>query len=171
MFFQKLFSRNRNVLTAQKSARMRRSRQLALEHLETRALLSACPTTSAAVASQMNSGYYGSAAAHSSTTATQLVLLAPRGADVGVPATVELAALNYRGQIVSSFSDTVTLKSSDSAATLPSSITFVDGVAILSVTFNTAGSQTLTATDSTNTSLSARPRRPCSIRPSPRNWT
>ena len=54
-----------------------------------------------------------------------------------------------------SFSDKVTLSSSDTAATLPSSVTFVDGVATFSVTFNTAGIQTLTATDSANSKLTS----------------
>ena len=89
--------------------------------------------------------------------ATQLDLILPRqNVQVGVPVTVELAAVNAPGQPVQSFADTVTLASSDTAASLPTSISFVDGIATFSVTFNTAGSQTLTATDSTNTSLSAK---------------
>ena len=89
--------------------------------------------------------------------ASQLVLILPRGnTQVGVPVTVQLAAVNSQGFAVQSFSDTVTLTSSDSAATLPSTITFIDGIATFSVTFNTAGTQTLTASDSTNTAVRAK---------------
>ncbi len=87
--------------------------------------------------------------------ATQLVLVRPlpRNVPAGVPLTVELAALNAQGKVVQGFSDTVTVTSSDKAATLPGSVAFVDGVATFAVTFNTAGPQTLTATDTTNTAI------------------
>jgi len=70
----------------------------------------------------------------------------------GQPVTVRLAALNAQGRPVD-YSGTVNLSSSDSAATLPSTVTFDDGRASIQVTFATVGQQTLTATDSADATL------------------
>ena len=140
-----------------------RARSLRVERLETRSLLSGVPGLGAIP------GGYGW---HSgSNTASQLVFEAesPHGTvQVRVPLTVQLVAANARGVIISTFSDNVTLASSDNLATvtlagaatsvpLTSAVVlpFVDGVATFSVTFNTAGADTLTATDTTSTALDA----------------
>ena len=73
----------------------------------------------------------------------------------GVPATVQILALDSSGMIVRSYSGTANVTSSDTAATLPATVTFQNGVATFQVTFATAGSQTVTATDSSASSLTA----------------
>jgi len=85
------------------------------------------------------------------TAITQIVLLAPRSVQAGVQVTVEVAALNALGQVVSS-SDTLSVTTSDTAA-LPAtqSVTLQNGSAAFVVTFNTSGPQTLTATDGSGT--------------------
>jgi hypothetical protein len=65
----------------------------------------------------------------------------------GVPVSVQLVALNVYGSIVRSYSGTADIATSDSAATIPSSVTFHNGIANFQTTFNTIGTQTVTATD------------------------
>jgi hypothetical protein len=118
-----------------------------LERLEVRSLLSGIG---------LSVGGVPPIASHNQgNTATELVLEAPRSVQVGVPTTVQLVAATSRGIIVSTFSDSVALTSSDAKATLPGSISFSYGVATFSVTFNTAGADTLTATDTTNSAIAA----------------
>ena len=152
--YRKSTSRGRNQGGQRRAGS--RSRQLRLEPLEIRSLFGAAagwhPVGAAAPPSLR-----GSLSPETSAVA-QLVFIAPRSVQMGVPVTVQLAAVNARGRVVSTFSDSVAVTSSDTAAKLPGSISFVDGVAVFSVTFNTAGSQTLTATDSTNTAWWPRPR-------------
>ncbi len=140
-----------------------RARSLRVERLETRSLLSGVPGLGG-----IPWGYGGHG---SSNTASQLVFEAesPRATvQAGVPLTVQLVAANSRGVIIPTFSDNVTLASSDNLATLTLAgsttsvplistsavvLPFVDGVATFSVTFNTAGADTLTATDTTSAAL------------------
>ena len=67
--------------------------------------------------------------------------------------TVKLVAVDSSGHTVTSYDGTADLVSSDTKATLPSSVTFINGVATFQVTFETAGSQSVTATDSAMSSL------------------
>ncbi len=71
----------------------------------------------------------------------------------GQPCTFTLTAEDADGLPVSSFSGTITLSSSDPKAFLPSSVTFEGGQATFSVTFQTPGPQTLTATDAEDPSF------------------
>ena len=90
-----------------------RVRPLRVERLETRSLLSGVPGLGG-----IPWGYGGHG---SSNTASQLVFEAesPRGTvQVGVPLTVQLVAANSRGVIIPTFSDNVTLASSDNLATV-----------------------------------------------------
>src|SRR5262249_12365559 len=64
-------------------------------------------------------------------------------------------AENVLNGVVSGYNGTVTLKSSDPNAVLPSSVTFVNGVATATVTFKTAGKRTLTVTDAGNPVLTS----------------
>src|SRR6185436_552517 len=57
--------------------------------------------------------------------------------------------------VVNTVTDTVNIASTDANATLPADAALVSGTKTLSVTFKTAGSQTLTATDVTNSSKTA----------------
>ena len=125
-----------------------RTRQLRLERLEIRSLLSCVPGLSS-VATASSAIY----SRNSTPAVTQLVFQPSHGTvQVGVPVTVQLVAVNNRYIIDSAFSDTVTVATSDKAGTV-GSISFVNGVATFSATFNAIGSQTLTATDTTNSSL------------------
>jgi serpin B len=68
----------------------------------------------------------------------------------GVPTTVTVDALDANGYIVTGYVGTVHFTSNDGSATLPADYKFVandGGSHSFSVTFNTPGSQTLTATD------------------------
>ncbi|MCY2990686.1 MAG: hypothetical protein NTY19_22830, partial [Planctomycetota bacterium] len=86
--------------------------------------------------------------------ATQLAVQLPPTVPTGVAVTVQLVALDAQRHLVSNYSGTVNVSSSDTNATLPASVTFKNGYASLAVTFTTVGSQTLTVTDSANSSLS-----------------
>ena len=69
----------------------------------------------------------------------------PKTVAVGLPVNVTIVAVDAQGRTVPSFSGTATLSSSDTAAKLPSSVTFFGGRAVVRVTFGTLGEQTLTA--------------------------
>lgn len=71
----------------------------------------------------------------------------------GTPLTFTVTAVDFAGGPATSFTDTVALTSSDSAATLPASMAFSSGVGTFSVTLNTPGEQTVTATDSTTSTI------------------
>jgi hypothetical protein len=78
--------------------------------------------------------------------ATRFAVMLPRAVPAGMPVPVVLVALDDAGRPVVNFSGSVTLTSSDAAATFPSSVTFVNGRAVVRVVFGTLGEQTLTAT-------------------------
>jgi DNA gyrase inhibitor GyrI len=87
------------------------------------------------------------------SVATQLVMHLPKHVPNGVPAPVELAALDAQNHRVLDYSGTVTLTSTDPDAVMPTSITFKNGRAVVPVTFLTTGTQSLTATDNSATPL------------------
>ncbi len=58
-----------------------------------------------------------------------------------------VTALDDSGDTVTGYSGTVTFTSTDTAATLPANSTLTNGVGVFSVTLNTDGSKTITATD------------------------
>jgi ELWxxDGT repeat protein len=66
----------------------------------------------------------------------------------GVADTFTITALNADGTVNTSFSDPVTITSSDTKAILATSVTFINGVGQFSATFKTAGAQSIRATDS-----------------------
>jgi Putative Ig domain/Galactose oxidase, central domain/Kelch motif len=65
---------------------------------------------------------------------------------VGKPFNITVTALDAAGQMVSSYSGTVQLTSSNGQAVQPASGTLANGAGTFSVTLNTAGSQSITAT-------------------------
>ncbi len=85
--------------------------------------------------------------------ATHFVLLVRPGVAVGTPTTVQIIAEDAENHLVSNYSGTVDLSSSDGGATLPASVTFTNGRARLQVTFATTGPQAITATDSANATV------------------
>ena len=97
---------------------------------------------------------FGSGGAGQQTTGTvasQFAVSLPQNVPNGLPVTVLVRAEDAQGDFASSYSGTASLTSSDSAATFPTTVTFHHGFATLQVTFATAGSQSLTLTDSSST--------------------
>jgi hypothetical protein len=86
-------------------------------------------------------------AAPSAAIAAAVRIALPPSVPNGLPVPVAIGAVDAAGMPVSSFSGSVTLTSSDSAATLPASVALVNGRAVVQVTFRTAGPQTVTAVD------------------------
>jgi hypothetical protein len=84
--------------------------------------------------------------------ATHFKVSAPTSAKAGTPFTITVTALDAYGNRATSYRGTVDFTSSDGAASLPSDYKFVaadKGKHTFSVTLNTTGSQTVTATDTT----------------------
>ncbi len=82
--------------------------------------------------------------------ASQFLVKMPTQTTAGVPTYVSIAVKDASGQVVPNYTGTIGLTSTDGAATLPADYTFTAadrGVHTFQVTFNTAGSQSLTATD------------------------
>ncbi len=98
----------------------------------------------------------GGAAGNISATATTEVIAAPmvagfsvmlpKAAAIGVSVPVTIVAVDFQGRPMPRYTGTATLASSDSAAKLPSSVSFIGGRAATRVTFGTLGEQTLTVT-------------------------
>jgi hypothetical protein len=78
--------------------------------------------------------------------ATAFAFRLPKAVAVGVPVNVTIVAVDAQGRPVPSFSGTATLASFDTAATLPPTVRFVAGRAVVRVTFATLGEQALTVT-------------------------
>jgi hypothetical protein len=85
--------------------------------------------------------------------ATHFSVSAPSSATIGSPFTFTVTALDQANNPATGYTGTVSLTSSDGAATLPADSTLTDGVGTFSATLRTAGSQTITATDSETASL------------------
>ena len=65
----------------------------------------------------------------------------------GAPFTFTVKALNAMGAVVPTYTGTVHITTSDPAAKLPANATLAQGVGTFTVTFNTLGNQTITASD------------------------
>jgi hypothetical protein len=88
--------------------------------------------------------------------ATHFEVLARHAAFSGSPEQVMVVALDASNNVVQNFTGTVSLTSSDANAKLPASYTFTTadrGVHIFSVTLSTMGTQTISATDANNSTL------------------
>jgi Bacterial Ig-like domain (group 3) len=82
-----------------------------------------------------------------SPPATHFAVDVPASATTGSPVQATVTAEDASNAAVTDDTDTVHFTSSDGAAVVPSDATLVSGAATVEVTFNTAGSQTFTATD------------------------
>jgi len=88
--------------------------------------------------------------------ATHLVISAPTSVTHGVAFAVTVTALDAYGNIATGYLGTIHFTSGDHKAVLPSDYTFVAadaGVHTFMVTFNSTGTQTLTATDTHSGSI------------------
>jgi hypothetical protein len=91
-----------------------------------------------------------------STTATQFAVYTRRDAFVGNEVQVLVVALDANGRPAKDYTGTVSLTSTDKSATLPTDYTFTSadrGRHSFTVTFGTDGTQTLTATDSADSTV------------------
>jgi uncharacterized protein (TIGR03437 family) len=86
--------------------------------------------------------------------ATTLVVT-PSASSVAVGNTLNytVTALDYTGAPATSYTGTVVITSSDSAATLPANFALSSGTGSFAITFGTTGLQTVTATDNTTQSI------------------
>lgn len=91
-------------------------------------------------------------------SATAFTVTAPGTATAGVPFTVTVTARDAFGNLITSYAGTVHFTSTDANAVLPADVTLVNGTGTFanSVAFRTAGSQALTATDTSTGSLTGR---------------
>lgn len=87
--------------------------------------------------------------------AARLVATMPGEVRNGVATGVFLSAVTADGRLVPTYTGTVAVTTTDSAATVPATVTFVGGRAFVSATFRTAGPQALTVTDQADASLTA----------------
>ncbi|MES5485986.1 hypothetical protein QMZ05_24805 [Bradyrhizobium sp. INPA03-11B] len=86
--------------------------------------------------------------------ATLLVVSIPGNGAAGTPGTVTVTALDAFGNVATGYTGTVHFTSSDGHAVLPANMTLTNGTGSFSETFETAGSQTITATDTVSAGIS-----------------
>ena len=84
--------------------------------------------------------------------ASKLILAGSAGA-IGIARPVSMQAQDAFGNAATSYNGTVHFTSSDALAVLPADTTFVNGSATVNVKYLTVGTQTLTATDVINPSI------------------
>ncbi|HYW48373.1 MAG TPA: FG-GAP repeat protein [Bryobacteraceae bacterium] len=85
--------------------------------------------------------------------ATHYAVSAPPSVSVGVPFNFTVTALDVNNNLVTGYAGTVHFTSSDSAAALPANAALTNGTSTFSTTLNTAGTRTITATDTANGAL------------------
>jgi subtilisin-like proprotein convertase family protein len=98
----------------------------------------------------------------SPAAASRLKLSAAAGATAGTAFSVTVTAQDAFGNTATGYTGTVHFTSSDGRAVLPANSTLPNGTGTFSVTLVTAGSQTLTATDTTSGTLTGRATVPVS---------
>ena len=86
-------------------------------------------------------------------TATHFTIDVPDSATAGDSFSITVSALDSSNAIDTSYSGSVEFTSSDDNAELPSTTTLTDGTGTFTATFETAGSQTITATDTSDDSI------------------
>jgi 6-phosphogluconolactonase (cycloisomerase 2 family) len=85
--------------------------------------------------------------------ASQFVVSAPATANAGTAINVTVTAEDAFGNVVLGYGGTVHFTSTDTHATLPADATLTNGTGTFAVTLKTAGSQTVTATDVANPTI------------------
>ena len=96
----------------------------------------------------------GGAFVNVTPAAVSTLQLAGAGGAIGVARPVTIVGRDVYGNLASGYTGTVHFTSSDPAAVLPGDTTLVGGVATVNATFYTIGTQTITATDVSDASLS-----------------
>ena len=150
MFSRDLFGRRRGS----RIAHQRHHRRLLVESLEDRSLLSGIPLLPQLPPQLREGPTLAPSVSAATDTATQVAISVPQDVLNGVPVTVQLTAQDANNHTVRSFSDTVSVLTSDSSALVSSSdVTFTNGVATVQITFVTPGTQTITAQDTNSSSV------------------
>jgi hypothetical protein len=90
-----------------------------------------------------------------SGSATRFSMTVPTNATSGSSFIVFVTAKDAYGNTVTGYGGTVHFTSTDGAAVLPADATLINGTGTFSATLNTAGNQTITATDTVTTSITA----------------
>jgi hypothetical protein len=98
--------------------------------------------------------------------ASRLLVTTPSSAAAGTPASFTVQALDATGNTVTGYAGTVHFTSTDPAATIPADAMLTNGTGAFQATFRAAGSATLTATDTTDSSITGTGR-PTSVVPGP----
>jgi hypothetical protein len=89
-----------------------------------------------------------------SAVATHFIISAPVSATSGTAFNVTVTAKDAANNTVSGYLGTVGFTSSDGAAVLPANSPLINGTGTFAVTLKTAGSQTISATDTVSSSIS-----------------
>jgi hypothetical protein len=89
----------------------------------------------------------------SPAAASQFVVSAPASATAGVAFTATVTAFDAFGNVATGYSGTVHFTSSDGQAVLPDDATLTNGTGSFTVALLTAGTQSVTATDTVNGSI------------------
>ncbi len=86
-------------------------------------------------------------------TATHFSVTGPANATAGTTFNITVTALDASNNVVTSYAGTVHFTSSDGKAVLPANQALANGTATLPAVLNTAGAQTITATDTVTASI------------------
>jgi hypothetical protein len=89
----------------------------------------------------------------SAVAATHFTVTAPTSATSGIPFSFTVTALDQFNNTATSYAGTVHFTSSDGTAALPADATLTGGTGTFSATLQTAGDQTITATDTVTSSI------------------
>lgn len=89
----------------------------------------------------------------SAAATTQFAVSAPATATAGSSFSFTVTALDQFGNVATSYAGTVHFTSSDPVATLPADATLTNGVGTFTATMRTAGTQTITGTDTVNSPI------------------
>jgi hypothetical protein len=121
------------------------------------AVLNTAGTQSITAVDTANSWLNGTQSASvNPASAVQFVVTGfPTSTSAGAAGTFTVTALDAYGNIATGYTGTVHFTSSDAQAVLPANATLSGGTGMFSATFKTAGTQSITATDTANSSLSS----------------
>ena len=86
--------------------------------------------------------------------AVKFQVAGPATATAGSPVTLLVTAMDSFNNLMSDYSGTIHFSSTDPAAVLPANSKLTNGLGTFSVTFNSLGSQSISATDVTNKAIS-----------------
>ncbi|MCC8968300.1 hypothetical protein H8A95_39910, partial [Bradyrhizobium sp. Pear76] len=85
--------------------------------------------------------------------AMHFVVSIPANGRANVPGSVTVTALDAHNNVATGYTGTVHFTSTDGSAVLPANMTLTNGVGTFAETFETAGSQTITATDTVSAAI------------------